>query len=466
MRSKNVGSGRLENLVPHILRGQFIRPGFVQMSLRLGVAQQMPSWAKLQFTHAGVPPEDLEKVLGRITSLETWVGEWEHAGRERERTGDEQLAGGERREAAKNFLAASALYNFAQYVMFLDIARKRSLHEACVAAYAKGAPYYDPPALHFDIQYRRRAVQGYLRLPRSPRPAPVVVIFNGTNAVKEELHWWSDALLEEGVATIAFDGPGLGNTFHRLTTVAEPRPLGVAILNHVETRPELDPDRIAILGLSLGGYVGIRIAAHDSRVRAVAAVSPPYSADIYWRVTLAALRNELAGLYGIKAAEMEPFIDRITLADDLPRLAAPLLVAGGGQDIITPGSEAWRIFEDARCERELFYYPQGAHDCFNVISHLRPRIITWLTRHLGVGRRAAGAMLHEDDGAWRAGEAVDPDFADDLAGEAEPRKWHVQESDGVPVRWELPWKRKQRDVVELIHKTAGPGADGAVTQGR
>lgn len=464
--TRKVGSGRLESLVPHLVRGQFLRPGFVQMSLRLGVAQQMPQWAKLQFTHCGVPPEDLEKVLGRITSLETWVSEWERMARERERSGDEALARGERSEAAKHFLAASALYNFSQYVMFLDIERKRKLHDACVAAYAKGAPLYDPPALHFDIQYRRRAVQGYLRLPRTPRPAPVVVIFNGTNAVKEELHWWSDALLAEGVATIGFDGPGLGNTFHRLTTVAEPRPLGVAILNHVETRPELDPERIAILGLSLGGYVGIRIAAHDPRVRAVAAVSPPYSADIYWRVTLAALRGELAALYGIKTSEMEPFIDRITLADDLPRLTAPLLVAGGGQDIITPGSEAWRIFEDARSERELFYYPQGAHDCFNVTAHMRPRIISWLTRHLGVGRRAAGTTAREDEGTWRAAEAVDPDFADDLAGEPAPREWHAQESGGVPVRWELPWNRTQRDTVELIHKIAGPGVDGGAPAAR
>ena len=41
---------------------------------------------------------------------------------------------------------------------------------------------------------------------------------------------------------ITFDGPGLGETFQRLGHVAEPRPLGVAIMNHIESIPELDPE--------------------------------------------------------------------------------------------------------------------------------------------------------------------------------------------------------------------------------
>src|SRR6185369_3439261 len=111
--------------------------------------------------------------------------------------------------------------------------------------------------------------KGYLRVPYGTRLAPVVVLFNGTNAVKEELHWWSDALLERGIATITFDGPGLGETFHRLSSVAEPRPIGTAILNQIATRPDLDPEAVAFIGMSLGGYMAIRMATHDPRIKAV-----------------------------------------------------------------------------------------------------------------------------------------------------------------------------------------------------
>src|SRR4030095_15810182 len=76
--------GRLEFLAPHFLRSQLLRPGFVRLSLRLGVAQQMPAWAKLQFTNSGVSSPDLDRVLGKITSLTSWVDEWESLGRQHE----------------------------------------------------------------------------------------------------------------------------------------------------------------------------------------------------------------------------------------------------------------------------------------------------------------------------------------------------------------------------------------------
>ena len=210
----------------------------------------MPSWAKLQFLNSGVAKPDLERVLGRITSLQSWADAWEQLGAENEQSGRASEARGDHRAAAASYLAASAAYNFSQYVIFMDIGRKRALHEACVRTYAEGAPYYDPPATRFEVMFRRRPMVGYLRVPRGATgPVPVVVMFNGTNAVKEELHWWSEAFLGRGLASITFDGPGMGQTFNRLSQVGEPRSMGVAILNHIETRPDLDPGAVGFVGL-------------------------------------------------------------------------------------------------------------------------------------------------------------------------------------------------------------------------
>jgi len=451
-----VKGGRLELLVPHMLRSQLLRPGFVRMSLKLGAARGMPSWAKLQFTSHGVTAKDLEFVLGRVDSLDSWADEWESLGRSNEQGGRDALALDRPRDAAKRFLTASAAYNFAQYVLFIDPERKKQLHRSCLRAYANAAPHFDVPATPFDVPFRNRLIRGWLRVPPGEGPRPVVVIFNGTNAVKEELHWWSEAFLARGLATITFDGPGLGETFHRLTYVAEPRPVGVAIMNHVESHPELSPDAVAYMGLSLGGYCAIRMATHDKRVRAVAAVSPPFSADVYWNVTLAAMRRELAALYHMRVEEMDKHIHRITLADSLPQLDRPLMVAGGGHDMITPGEEAFRIFETARCERELVFYPRGAHDCFNVLSDLRPRLVGWLARQLAKHRtdmapRPRRAAPPPRDPAWVAGEAVDPDFADELRGEQHPVEWHAPvESSSLGAMFRWPWAAESR--LEVVHK--------------
>jgi alpha-beta hydrolase superfamily lysophospholipase len=452
-----VKGGRLDFLAPHLLRGQLLRPGFVSLSLRMGFAQQMPAWAKLQFTNAGVSSEDLDRVLGRISGLTSWADEWESLGRAHEQGGRDALELGRPDDAARRYLAASAAYNFAQYVVFLEVGRKRALHEACVRAYARAAPLFRPPAIPFEVPYRRHTMNGFLRIPPGRRPAPVVVIFHGTNAVKEELHWWSEALLERGVATIVFDGPGMGSTFHRMSMVAEPRPVGVAIMNHIETRPELDPRAVAFLGMSLGGYLVIRMASHERRIRAVAAVSPPYSADIYWNVTLASMRRELASLYGITEAEMGASVDKITLADVLSDLKCPLMLAGGGHDLITPGSEAWRIFEGARCERELVFYPRGAHDCFNVLADLRPRMTGWLARQLerhNVAARRAPPMPVGDRAGWGPANAVDEQFADELSGEGQRLEWNRVAAGALPARWRWWWRTPHSDRVEVVERSA------------
>ncbi len=435
----SVKGGRLELLVPHLLRGQLLRPGFVRMSLKLGAARQMPGWAKLQFLNGGVRPDDLDRVLGKVTSLESWVDEWDSLGREQLAAARRAL-GFERSEEARDlFLAASASFNFAQYVMFLDLDRKRMLHEACTSAYALAAPLFDPPAVALEVPYRRRTMRGYLRVPNGESPAPIVVMFNGTNAVKEELHWWSTAFLERGLATLTFDGPGLGQTFHRMSMIAEPRPVGLAVVNELQMRPDIDPEAIAFFGLSLGGYLVIRMASFDSRIRAVAAVSAPYSAEVYWNVTLAGMRRELAALYGLQEAEMGSEVHRITLAQALPALRSPLLVAGGGHDLVTPADEAFRIYEAARCERELVYYPRGGHDCFNVLGDLRPRVAGWMARHLqphrSRARRPFAVAESNGEGAHLAAEAVDPEFGDALAGDATRLRWNHAERAGLPAHW-------------------------------
>lgn len=454
----NVKGGRLELLVPHILRGQLLRPGFVRLSLRLGVAQQMPGWAKLQFTNAGVSPEDLARVLGRIGSLGSWVDEWEALGRAHEQGAQDALALGRTVEASRRFISASAAYNFAQYVIFLDINRKRALHAACVRAYAQAAPLMDPPARPFEVLFRRQLMRGYVRVPKGVRPAPVVVAFNGTNAVKEELHWWGESMLERGLAVVTFDGPGLGRTWNRLSMVAEPRPVGVAILDHLETWPELDAGAIGCMGLSLGGYLAIRMASHDPRIKAVAAVSPPYSADIYWNVTLSSMRRELAALYNLEEREMGAAIERITLAGILQNLRQPMFLAAGGHDLVTPGTEAWRIFEDACCEREIVYYPRGAHDCFNVVSDLRPRVVSWLARKLERHRRVRHPMEALPPSGCIAAEAVDIDFAEALEGDVPRPIWTATTRDQAsdPVRWSWPWGTRPRSPLELIHRVAAP----------
>jgi hypothetical protein len=52
-----------------------------------------------------------------------------------------------------------------------------------------------------------------------------------------------------------------------------------------------------------------------------------------------------------------------------------------------------------------------------------------------------------------AGEAVDPDFADDLAGEGPRIEWHSQrETRSLAARFSWPWAAEQK--VQVVHQSA------------
>jgi hypothetical protein len=175
-------------------------------------------------------------------------------------------------------------------------------------------------------------------------------------------------------------------------------------------------------------------------------------------VTLYSMRKELASLYDMSIEEMGRFIPRVTLEHTLPDLKCPLMLASGGHDMITPSDEAERIFAFARCERELVHYPRGAHECFNVLADLRPRMTGWvagqLARHRATAPRPKRAGPDPRDAAFVAAEAVDPDFADDLAGEGPRIEWHSRQEDrSIAARFSWPWAAERR--VQVIRQTAG-----------
>jgi hypothetical protein len=52
-----------------------------------------------------------------------------------------------------------------------------------------------------------------------------------------------------------------------------------------------------------------------------------------------------------------------------------------------------------------------------------------------------------------AGEAVDPDFADDLTGEGPRIEWHSQrENRSLAARFSWPWAAEQK--VQVVHQSA------------
>jgi uncharacterized protein len=120
-------------------------------------------------------------------------------------------------------------------------------------------------------------LDGDLHLPEAREPLPAIVACSGYQGLKT-IHpaRFARALVPHGYAVLSFDYRGFGRSDGergRLVPQEQVEDVRAAV-SFLETRPEIDPDRIGLLGWALGGGVVIAEAADDERVRAVAACNP------------------------------------------------------------------------------------------------------------------------------------------------------------------------------------------------
>jgi hypothetical protein len=138
--------------------------------------------------------------------------------------------------------------------------------------------------LHFFSDGLKLA--GDLTLPENaPENVPAVIVCSGLHGLKDWVPGrWRPHVLTGGFAHFAFDYRGFGGSEGergRMLPEEEVRDVLNALI-YLRTRPEVDPNRIALIGWGLGGGVAISAAAAD---RCVAAVICANGSGDYGRAT-------------------------------------------------------------------------------------------------------------------------------------------------------------------------------------
>ena len=78
--------------------------------------------------------------------------------------------------------------------------------------------------------------------------------------------------INRGMHVISMDGPGQGNSnMQKIRAVGDNyERAGAAVISYLQTREEIDSDRIGIYGVSMGSYWSLRLASYDHRAAAIA----------------------------------------------------------------------------------------------------------------------------------------------------------------------------------------------------
>jgi alpha-beta hydrolase superfamily lysophospholipase len=101
-----------------------------------------------------------------------------------------------------------------------------------------------------------------------------VVLTGGYDGTCEELYFFNGAAaLARGYNVLAFDGPGQGAALLQQGLVLRPdwEAVVTPVVDYALTRPEVDPERIALIGLSLGAHLAPRAASAEHRIAALVA---------------------------------------------------------------------------------------------------------------------------------------------------------------------------------------------------
>jgi 2,6-dihydroxypseudooxynicotine hydrolase len=336
-----------------------------------------------RFVAQGVDLNDFNRTLPRIKVWDDWCREWGVTAAEYEQAAQSAEAAGHRLTAAQSWLRAGLCWHFGKFVFVHDLAQLKAASDRTASDYARGAWALEPPAERVAIPYDGITMPGLLRKPAGTARPPVLLMIPGLDSVKEELQATADHFLRRGIATLAIDGPGQGETeFERDIEPAYEKPAAAAI-DWLEKRNDVDTARLGVYGVSLGGYYAVRVAAMEPRVRAAIELAGTYSLQSQWDKRSVVSRDAFMKRSGARndaeARERAKGIDMRGLG---PRISRPLLVMHGKLDPIAPFDGAIRLAAEAPTAK-LVAYEDGNHGMTNRAFESRALMSDWMAEQLG-----------------------------------------------------------------------------------
>jgi len=327
------------------------------------------------------------RVAARVETIADWQREWAAAGARWLAQAEAAAARGDGYTARTRAFQAHFFYRLAEFFLHENTPEKQDLFRRMRASFQLAGRYFQPPLEPVRIPFAGTYLDGYF-LPargaeRERRPA--VVFIGGADSVMEECALsGGEAFRGAGLHTLVLDGPGQGAPLRFENQYARPdyEVVYSAALDYLAGRPECAPDRLGVVGVSMGGYYGAR-GALDPRVKAAVVWSALYDVGEGLYDYFPPIRDTLRYITGSRTLEeTREKLRAFTLAPVVQRIRCPTLVVHGGLDHLVPESEARRIYEALTCEKALRIWPAGQHALLDYTPEVLQVMNAWLLTHL------------------------------------------------------------------------------------
>jgi dienelactone hydrolase len=275
---------------------------------------------------------------------------------------------GHRYSAAHAYLRACNYYQMAERF-------RTPKDEKALAAFRKGVECFQRHVKLTDVKidivevpFQDGRLPGYFVHAQNAkaRRTPCVVFFDGLDVTKEIQYVRGVAdLIKRGISCLVMDGPGTGEAIrfrgHYLRHDYEVA--GSACIDYLEKRDDVDPKKIGIVAISLGGYYSPRCAAMDPRYAACIAWGAQWDYHDTWKkrveasfkTALSVPGHHIMWILGVDTLDkalkaLEPF----KLDGVMQKMRCPFLLVHGAEDEQIPLADAQKQFDACGSKDKTF----------------------------------------------------------------------------------------------------------------
>jgi dienelactone hydrolase len=298
-------------------------------------------------------PDQLE-VAQRMKpfDLESWITEWTRVAEKNEELAEKFAGEGFNVTANEFYLRASNFYREACWPQPADEPRMLTTYKKMRETFDKAWKMTRAPLERVQIMYEGNTLDGYFRKPNNPpgKKFPAVIAFQGADTMAEATILNGGGYNARGMAYLAVDFPGQGGAL-RLKDLHLPpdtERVAKAMIDYLETRPDVDVTRIGMQGISMGGYGVPRAASGEKRIKAgfMSSGSFDLKSDLFEYYP--PIQERVRWIIGAKdLADARKKLADYTLEGRANKIEAAMLIGYSKDDRIMDPAGALRLYEAA-----------------------------------------------------------------------------------------------------------------------
>jgi dienelactone hydrolase len=366
--------------------------------------------------YGGADIGEVMTTAARITpgDWESWYREWLGLADRIATIADKSAADGHAASASSAYLRASNYYRTAEFFLRDDPSNDPRVEDTSARAIEtfRAAPEIQAHWTRVGIPYEGIELEGYYLNSSGDEPGPTLLAHGGYDSTVEELFFTvGEAARRRGWNCLIFEGPGQGSALrlNKLPFRHDWEAVVTPVVDFAVNLRGVDPERIALLGMSMGGYLAPRAAAFEHRISAcvaydgvlnmAAAILGPQPPEVDSKQRVAAmdsliahraeapssqrwgLSNALWVFRGTTAQELIEEISEYDLTKVADQITCPTLVCEAENDHFFSGQPRM-LYEALQCSKTLltFTAAEGAEEHCHVgaLTLFHQRMFDWL----------------------------------------------------------------------------------------